>query len=76
MATFDGNDEAAFDKMRAMLGPGDVDQQVRAAVRFCWIGLPKEKRNMDELEREVRRLVDRALRDVREDFDAFFRRRG
>ncbi|MFT4557348.1 MAG: hypothetical protein ACI92S_002712, partial [Planctomycetaceae bacterium] len=31
-----------------------------------------DKRNVDELERQIRRLVDRALRDVREDFDEFF----
>lgn len=36
------------------------------------MGLPKEKRNVDELERQIRRLVDRALRDVRDDFDQFF----
>jgi hypothetical protein len=34
--------------------------------------LPKEKRNVDEIERQVRRIVDRALRDLREDFDSFF----
>jgi hypothetical protein len=32
----------------------------------------KEKRNVDELKRQIRRLVDRALRDLREDFDEFF----
>ena len=34
--------------------------------------LPKEKRNVDEVERQLRRVVDRALRDLREDFDNFF----
>ena len=72
MAYFDASDEASFDKMREMFGPSQVDQQIRQAIHFCWIGLPKEKRNVNELERQIRRLVDRALRDVREDCDEFF----
>jgi hypothetical protein len=32
----------------------------------------KERRNVDEVERQIRRVVDRALRDLREDFDSFF----
>ena len=72
MAVFDPNDDDALDKMRSMFGPTQIDQQIRQAIHFCWMGLPKEKRNVDELERQIRRLVDRALRDVREDFDEFF----
>ena len=72
MAVFDPNDDDALDKMRNMFGPTQIDQQIRQAIHFCWMGLPKEKRNVDELERQIRRLVDRALRDVREDFDEFF----
>ena len=73
MAVFDPNDDDAMDKMRDMFGPAQIDQQVRQAIHFCWMSLPKEKRNVDELERQIRRLVDRALKDVREDFDEFFR---
>ena len=73
MAVFDPNDDDAMDKMRDMFGPAQIDQQVRQASHFCWMSLPKEKRNVDELERQIRRLVDRALKDVREDFDEFFR---
>ena len=73
MAVFDPNDDDAIDKMRDMFGPAQIDQQVRQAIHFCWMSLPKEKRNVDELERQIRRLVDRALKDVREDFDEFFR---
>ena len=73
MAAFDPNDDDAMDKMRDMFGPAQIDQQVRQAIHFCWMSLPKEKRNVDELERQIRRLVDRALKDVREDFDEFFR---
>ena len=73
MAVFDPNDDNAMDKMRDMFGPAQIDQQVRQAIHFCWMSLPKDKRNVDELERQIRRLVDRALKDVREDFDEFFR---
>lgn len=37
---------------------------------------PKDNRNVDELERQIRRLMDRALLDVREDFDEFFSDKG
>jgi hypothetical protein len=37
------------------------------------MALPKERRNPDELERQIRRLVDRALKDFREDCQAFAR---
>ena len=76
MAYFDANDDDAMDKMRDMFGPTQIDQQIRQAIHFCWMGLPKDKRNIDELERQIRRLVDRALGDVREDFDQFFRDRS
>ncbi|MDM4019620.1 hypothetical protein, partial [Roseiconus lacunae] len=71
MAVFDASDEESFDKMRDMFGPVEIDQQLRQAIQFCWMGLPKDKQNVDELERQVRRLVDRAIRDIREDFDQF-----
>ena len=73
MAYFDANDDDAMDKTREMFGPTQIDQQIRKAIHFCWMGLPADKRNVDELERQIRRLVDRALRDVREDFDEFFK---
>jgi len=69
---FDENDDESLDQMRDMFGPSQIDQQIRQAIQFCWMGLPKDKRNVDELERQIRRLVDRAIRDLREDFDEFF----
>ena len=66
------SDDGAFEDMREMFGPAQIDTQIRQAIHFCWMGLPKDKRNVDELVRQIRRLVDRALRDVREDFDEFF----
>jgi hypothetical protein len=35
------------------------------------MGLPQERRTADELEKQIRRMVDRALKDFREDRQAF-----
>ena len=63
MSRLDPDDENAAEKMRRIFGPTQIDHQIRQAIQFCWMALPKEKRNVDELERQIRRLVDRALRD-------------
>lgn len=68
----EGGEDAA-EKMAEIFGPGQVDQTVRQAIHFCWMALPKERKNTDELEKQVRRIVDRALRDFREDSEQFRR---
>jgi hypothetical protein len=75
---FDPNedDEERAEKMRDFMSPSQIDHQVRQAIQFLWMVLPKEKRNVDEIERQVRRIVERALRDLREDFDSFFGQPG
>jgi hypothetical protein len=69
------DDDNAAEKMHKFFGPTQIDHQIRQAIQFCWMAPPKEKRKVDELERQVRRLVDRALRDVREVFNEFLERR-
>jgi hypothetical protein len=69
----DPNDEAGAKKMQEIFGPMQIDHFIRQAIQFCWMGLPSEKKSVEEVDRQIRRLVDRALRDLREDFDAFFR---
>lgn len=69
----DDGDDNAMDKMRDMFGPGHVDQAVRNAVQACWMTLPKERRTVDEVDKEIRRLVERALSNLREDVNAFGR---
>ena len=69
--SFDHNDEESSDKMRDFFGPGQVDHAVRQAIHMCWMMLPNENRNVDELERQFRRIVDRALKDLREDDQQF-----
>ena len=65
---FDGDDPETF---RSLLGPQQIDRQVRQAIQFCWMAMPAERKNVDEVEKEVRRIVERALRDLREDYQSF-----
>ena len=68
----DGDDGGPdMDKFREMFGPSQIDTQIRQAIQFCWMGLAAKKRTPDELERQIRRIVDRALKDFREDSKEF-----
>ncbi len=73
---FDPKDPEAMKRMRAMFSPQQVDQAIRQAIQFCWIVLPPEQQNIAEVEKQIRRIVDRALRDLREDADSFGLGRG
>jgi hypothetical protein len=66
-----GEGEDAADRMAEMFGPGHIDHMIRQAIQYCWMALPKERRSADEVETQIRRLVDRALRDFREDRQVF-----
>lgn len=69
-----GDEEENIEGMHEMMGPGQADQQIRQAIQFCWMSLPKGRRTVDEVEAQVRRIVDRALGDFREDGQAFGRK--
>jgi hypothetical protein len=71
MEEFDANDPDAKKRMRAFFSPQQVDQQIRQAISFCWMALPPDQQNVEEVEKQIRRLVDRALRDLREDAESF-----
>jgi hypothetical protein len=71
MAEFDANDPDLSEKMRAMMGPHAVDEQIRQAISICWTMLPQDKRNVAALETEIRRVVERALKNLREDAASF-----
>lgn len=71
MAMFESGDPAALSKMRGMFGPGHLDQQVRQLIQFGWMMLPEDRKTIDELQKQIQRLVDRAFQDLREDHDAF-----
>lgn len=66
-----GEGEDPNERMAEMFGPAQIDQQIREAIQFCWMGLPKERRSVSEVESQVRRIVERALHDFREDREAF-----
>jgi len=66
-------DEGGMDRMAEFMGPGHIDETIRQAISWCWMTLPKDRRSFDEVEQQIRRIVDRALRDFREDSEAFGR---
>lgn len=57
--------------MRDMFGPGAVESQINSAISTCWMLLPKKKRTPDAVAAEVRRIVERALANLKEDAKAF-----
>ncbi len=71
MEAFSGDDPENVNKMRSMFGAGQVDQSVRQAIQMCWMMLPDGSRTVGEVEKQFRRIVDRAIKDLREDSDAF-----
>ena len=51
MALFPNDDPKSSDRMRLLMGPGQVDQQIRQAIQFAWMMLPDERkpsRKLDE----------------------------
>jgi hypothetical protein len=69
----EGDAEAAAERMADFFGPAQVDHTIRQAIQFCWMALPKDRNNVEELERQFRRIAERALEDFREDSEAFGR---
>lgn len=57
--------------MAKMFGPGHVDHLIRQCIQACWMALPPQRQNPEEVTQEIRRLVDRALKDLAEDSKAF-----
>jgi hypothetical protein len=70
---FDPSDDDSERRMADMLGPTTVDHTIRQAIQFAWMSAPAEKRTADQVERIIRHLVDRALKDFREDAITFGR---
>jgi hypothetical protein len=54
-----------------MFGLQQVDQQIGQAISMCWMMLPKDKKNPDAVAAEMRRIVERALANLKEDAKAF-----
>ncbi len=54
-----------------LMGPGSVDSLIRQAINQCWLTFPDEKKSVGAIQAEIRRIVERALRDLEEDATAF-----
>lgn len=66
-----GDPEDSTEMMRRMFGPQAVDNAIRQAISTCWMVLPDDKRTAENVEAEIRRLVDRALSNFRDDAKTF-----
>ena len=66
-----GKPEETRKAMRDMLGPQAVDWFIRHAISTCWMMLPDNKKNVTQVEAEIRRLVERAVQNLREDARSF-----
>jgi hypothetical protein len=64
----EGDPKKAWQKM---FGPAMVDQQIRQAISTCWMLLPEDRRNPENVAKEIRRIVERALTNLKEDAKAF-----
>ncbi len=56
------------EEFRRLIGPGAVDQAIRNALHLMWM-MYYDSKNLDEVESEFQRLVDRAMKDYRENQD-------
>ena len=63
--------EEAVKAIRSFQGPQAVGQALRMAVSMCWMMLPDNRKNVNEAEVEIRRLMDRIFANLREDAKAF-----
>jgi hypothetical protein len=59
------------EQLRPLDDPGTVDLKIRQAIRCAWSMLPVEQKSAAEVEPVIRQIVDRALKDFREDAEAF-----
>jgi len=71
MAYFPIDDPENADRLRSLMGPHQVDQQIRQAIQFAWIMLPAERKTVAEVERVIRQIVERALQNFRQDAESF-----
>jgi hypothetical protein len=67
----DTKDAESMKRLRSLFGPQQVDKQIRLAIQFCWMSLPPKRQNVGEVEKQIRRMMERALRDLRKDSKSF-----
>jgi hypothetical protein len=66
------DDEQAVQTASARFGPHLVEGQLRNALLFCLLTLPPERRNVDGVQEEFRKSVEKVLRDFQEQGERFF----
>ena len=71
MALFPNDDPENRDRMRTFMRPDRVDMMIRQAIQLAWVMLPDERKNVTEVERVIRQMVDRAVKNYREDSELF-----
>ena len=71
MAVCSSNDPDAGNKMRNMFGPFQVDHEIRQAIGMCWMMMPDDRKNPEAVAEEIRRIVERAISNLKEDAAAF-----
>ncbi|MFI5461268.1 MAG: hypothetical protein ACHRXM_38180 [Isosphaerales bacterium] len=54
----------------SVAGPMAMDRFIKQMIYVCWILLPKERKSLESLEKEIRRLVDRAFKDLKDDCES------
>ena len=64
-------DDDSMKQMRELLGPTAVDDAVSHAIRTCWMCLPTEKRTVEEVGRQLHRILDRSLANAKDDEGIF-----
>src|SRR5262249_3788624 len=67
----DPKDPESLSKVLHQTSPDAANDSIRKAIIFGWWLLPRDQRTEENLEREIRGLVDDAIREFREDKDRF-----
>ncbi len=71
MAMFDAKDPESLSDFIRATAPDAADESIRKAIVFGWWLLPMALRTDENLERQIRKLVDDAIRDFKVDKDRF-----
>jgi len=64
---FEPGDEESVRRMQELFSPTQVDQTVQQSLQMCWMMLPQEKRTVEEVETQFRRIAERAIKDMHDD---------
>jgi hypothetical protein len=71
LTKLDTEDPESIHRFFHQTNPDAASDRITQAITFGWFLLPKNQRTEENLERQVRQLVDDALRDFKEDNDRF-----